>query len=141
MNFDESELDKLCKVLALTNSDKPGEALAAFQSAKRLLLRQGLSFEDVVAQYFDTTGMSPQQQITTLRKRNESLQRELTEQARELKEHKKAVKDLLNQVWELRDGNTPCAPNDESQADTVAKTSPETSKETISETYRASLTG
>ncbi len=129
MNHDESELDKLCKVLALTNSDKSGEALAAFQSAKRLLLRQGLSFEDIVAQYFDGTGMALQQQIRALKKQNGSLQRELLEQARELKDHKKAVEDLLNQVWELREGNTPCAPSIEPPA------------KTIQETYRPNLVG
>jgi hypothetical protein len=129
LNFNESELDKLCKVLALTNSDKSGEALAAFQSAKRLLLRQGLSFEDIVAQHFDDTGMSLQEQNAVLKKQKTSLQRETVEQARELKEHKAALKDLLNQVWELREGETPCAPVEEPQ------------KETIDEFYWPSLSG
>jgi hypothetical protein len=137
MNFDESELDRLCKVLALTNSDKPGEALAAFQSAKRLLLRQGFSFEDVIAQYFDDSGMSPQAQISALKKQKMSLQRELNEHARELKEHKEAVKDLLNQVWELREGNTPCAPVEEPKTEIIK----EAVKEIIRETYRPNLMG
>lgn len=124
MNFNESELDKLCKVLALTNSDRSGEALAAFQSAKRLLLRQGLSFEDIVAQHFDDAGMSLQEQVATLKKQKMILQRQSNEQARELKEHKAAVKDLLNQVWELREGETE-----------------EPSKETIEPFYWPSLNG
>ncbi|MBL6931799.1 MAG: hypothetical protein ISR45_02535 [Rhodospirillales bacterium] len=136
MNIEESELDKLCKVLALTKSDKPGEALAAFQSARRLLLRQGLSFEDVIAQYFDDSGMSPQEQISALKKQKMSLQRELNEQARELKEHKEAVKDLLDQIWELREGNTLCAP----KAEPAAPIDP-APKETIQETFRPNLIG
>jgi hypothetical protein len=119
MNFSQSEFGKLCKVLALTNSDKPGEALAAFQSAKRLLLTHGLSFEDIVAQYFDNTGISLQEQVAALKKQKMTLQREFSEQARELKEHKAAVKDLLNQVWELREGKSPPAPIDEPKKQTI----------------------
>ena len=93
-----------------------------------MLLRQGLSFEDVVAQHFDDTGMSLQEQNAVLKKQKASLQRETGEQARELKEHKAALKDLLNQVWELQEGHTPCAPDDIPES------------ETISETYRPNLT-
>ncbi len=138
MANDESELDKLSKVLALTNSDKPGEALAAFQSAKRLLLRQGLSFEDIISQFFDANGMSPQKQLSILQNRNASLQKELFEQARELKEHKKAMKDLLNQIWEMRDENTPCAPKGIDNPCAPEKGSP---TESIRETYKPNLMG
>ena len=122
MNSEHSDFNKLCKVLALTNSDKPGEALAAFQSAKRMLLSHGLSFEDIISNYFDDTGMPPQKQIAALKKKTASLKREL-------KDRKEAMDDLLNQIWELREGETSSAPAPEEPAPL----------ETIQETYRSNL--
>jgi soluble cytochrome b562 len=119
LNTEDSEFDKLCKVLALTNSDKSGEALAAFQSAKRMLLRHGLSIEDIVAAYFDKTGMPPQQKIETLQKQNTSLQRDLKEQARELKDHKTAMDDLLKQIWDLQEGELAPVSKEEASTETI----------------------
>ncbi|MBT5307723.1 MAG: hypothetical protein HOL37_00145 [Rhodospirillaceae bacterium] len=115
--------------MALTKSDKPGEALAAFQSAKRLLDSLGMSFEDIIIQHFDDKGMSPRDEVASLKQQKASLQRQVSEQARELKKHKAAMKDLLNQVWELRDGGASGAENN-------ATPTPET---TIQETYRPNL--
>lgn len=133
MNIEESDLDKLCKVLALTNSDKPGEALAAFQSAKRLLLAQGMSFEDIVARYFDNSGMSPQQQISGLKKQKSILKRQNADLSYELGENRKAVKDLTRQLLEL-------------QAKVEGKDEPSVVQEVpprqyIEETFHPNLTG
>ena len=39
------DLKRLQKILALTNSDKEGEAIAAFLMAKRLMAKWGLTFD------------------------------------------------------------------------------------------------
>ena len=135
--MEESELDKLCKVLALTNSDKSGEALAAFQSAKRLLLRNGLTFEDAIAQYYDDSGMPPQKQIASLKKQKAALKRQINELARELNENRKAVKDLLNQVWGLQEAKE-SAPSISGAKD---ETLPAEPQESIYENYRPNLSG
>ncbi|NQU59246.1 MAG: hypothetical protein HQ513_18610 [Rhodospirillales bacterium] len=122
MNPDASALSKLNKVIALSSSDQSGEALAAFKTAKHLLLRQGLSFEDIVSQFFDDKGMPPQRQITELKRQNKSLQRMLNEQSIELKKNKMAMKDLINQVWELGRENTSNVLNDEQPTKTIMKT-------------------
>lgn len=137
MTIEESELDKLCKVLALTNSDKSGEALAAFQSAKRLLLRNGLTFEDAIAQYYDDSGMPPQKQIASLKKQKAALKRQVNELARELNDNRKAVKNLLDQVEDLREAK------DTVVSDLTAGKEPvqPESRAVIRENYRPNLSG
>jgi 5S rRNA maturation endonuclease (ribonuclease M5) len=44
VNTNQINPERLRKVLALVDSDKEGEALAAFQMAKRLLAKGGMSF-------------------------------------------------------------------------------------------------
>ena len=53
-------------MLALVDSDKEGEALAAFQMAKRLLAKGGMSFRDIIDIDLEPPGPAPKNDASRL---------------------------------------------------------------------------
>ena len=66
MNTNQINPERLRKVLALVDSDKEGEALAAFQMAKRLLAKGGMSFRDIIDIDLEPPGPAPKNDASRL---------------------------------------------------------------------------
>ena len=66
MNTNQINPERLRKVLALVDSDKEGEALAAFQMAKRLLAKGGMSFREIIDIDLEPPGPAPKNDASRL---------------------------------------------------------------------------
>ena len=102
------DLKRLQKILALTNSDKEGEAIAAFLMAKRLMAKWGLTFDGIVGfgeGPFEAEKPSDRTlvelELISLRKRSASLQAMLEDKSELLKRYEDAFGDLIDGVWSM----------------------------------------
>ena len=119
----KNKMNRLIKVLALTDSDKEGESIAAFLMAKRILDRVGVKFRHILIPRLkskDHTSKSDnkdpasnsdnnvsQWEIMMLMRRVSALQAELEIKSHCLNNYKKAVEDLVKQVWALNETVNP----------------------------------
>ena len=110
MNTNLINPERLRKVLALVDSDKEGEALAAFQMAKRLLAKGGMSFREIVDIDLELPGLAPKSDVSRLildvimlRQRISALLAEIEQKSHALRDHENAVMDLAGQVLTLHD--------------------------------------
>ena len=97
------DLKRLQKILALTNSDKEGEAIAAF-----LMAKWGLTFDGIVGfgeGPFEAEKPSDRTlvelELISLRKRSASLQAMLEDKSELLKRYEDAFGDLIDGVWSM----------------------------------------
>ncbi len=103
---------RLAKILSLTSSDKTGEMAAAFLMARRLMLRLGLTFSQVLdltpvsAAAQDESGMYPtaELEILALRKRVRHLQNELVDRTAQLHRYESAFNKMIENAWAANAG-------------------------------------
>ena len=112
MNANQINPERLRKVLALVDSDKEGEALAAFQMAKRMLAKGGMSFREIIDIDLEPPAPAPAPKnddsrliwdVIMLRQRISALQAEIEQKSRSLRNHENAVMDLAGQVFTLHE--------------------------------------
>ncbi|MCH7937078.1 MAG: hypothetical protein IH994_08325 [Proteobacteria bacterium] len=110
MTANQINSERLRKVLALVDSDKEGEALAAFQMAKRLLAKGGMSFREIIDIDLEPQATAPKNDasrliwdVIMLRQRISALLAEIEQKSRSLRDHENAVIDLAGQVLTLHD--------------------------------------
>jgi hypothetical protein len=110
VNTNQINPERLRKVLDLVDSDKEGEALAAFQMAKRLLAKGGMSFWEIIDIDLELPGPAPKNDasrlildVIMLRQRISALLAEIEQKSHALRDHENAVMDLAGQVLTLHD--------------------------------------
>jgi len=107
--------DKFARVLALAESDHPGEAQSALRAARLMLARAGLSFRDLTPRVVtvppaaNNSGPDPQhprQPLQQLEQRLELLQRQLERQqalirrqAQDLERWRTIARETAEQLW------------------------------------------
>lgn len=109
-----SSAPRLAKILTLTSSDKAGETAAAFLMARRLMLRLGLTFSQVLdlttiaGEAEDEGGRYPtaELEILALRKRVRELQNELTDRTAQLRRYESAFNKMIENAWAANAGET-----------------------------------
>jgi hypothetical protein len=109
-----SSAPRLAKILSLTSSDKAGETAAAFLMARRLMLRLGLTFSQVLdltpvsGTVEDDGGLYPtaEIEILALRKRVRQLQNELADRTAQLRRYESAFNKMVENAWAANVGDT-----------------------------------
>ncbi len=114
MSGQSIDMDRLRKILRLMDSKTSGESIAAFQMAKGMLERAGLSFWDMMDSSAtdgpDMDGANINWDTVMLRRRVAFLEQTLETKSTSLAQHERALEQLVEQLWAMK-------PTDEQIAD------------------------
>jgi hypothetical protein len=109
MHVKSVDLKRLTKVLSLTQSDKDGEALAAFRTAEKILARSGIELPDLFSASGqkvvpETPNVLPQPANDKLIRHIRGLEKRISSLSAELSVEREGAIDLARQISVLQDG-------------------------------------